>query len=124
MSERELALVEEGLEAWRSGDFSRVESMLHPNATWRWWQPGEWDCLNRDDVLRTLRYRYEHGFGRAETEFVDGGPGTVIVVSHPSDIGGAEWPDEMATVIAFEGEKIATMQDYPTREDALAAVRR
>ena len=122
MAERDLALAQEGLDAWRRGDFAAVEAMLAPDATWRWWEPGEWDCANRDDILRTLRERYEQGFGRAEMEFVDGGPGAVIVVSHPSEVGGPEWPDEAATVLSFDGEKVVAMQDYRTRDEALAAV--
>ena len=123
MSERELALAEEGLAAWRRGDFETVESMLDPAATWRWFEPGEWDCENRADVLRTLRERYEQGFGRSEMEFVDGGSAAVIVVSHPRDIGGDDWPEEAATVITFERDRIVAMQDYRTRDDALAASR-
>jgi ketosteroid isomerase-like protein len=121
VSERELALAQEGLAAWRRGDLSYVESMLDPGATWRWWEPGEWDCANRDDIIRTLRERHEQGFGRGEMEFVDGGPGIVIVVSRPRMIGGEDWPEETATVISFRGEKIVAMQDYPTRADAVAA---
>ena len=122
MSEREIALAAAGLEAWRRGDFSRVESLLDERATWRWWEPGEWNCASRDDILRTLRERHEQGFGRGEVELVDGGPGAVIVVSRPSEIGGDEWPAEAATVLSFAGEKIVAMQDYRTREEALAAV--
>ena len=122
VSERELALAHEGLEAWRRGDLSRVESMLDPRATWRWWEPGEWDCASRDDIIRTLRERHEQGFGRAGMELVDGGSGAVIVVSHPREVAGDEWPEEVATVLSFEGEKIVAMRDYPTRAEALAAI--
>ncbi|MDQ3867331.1 MAG: nuclear transport factor 2 family protein [Actinomycetota bacterium] len=122
MSEREVALAREGLAAWRRGDFARVEAMLAPDATWRWWEPGEWDCANREEILRTLRERYEQGFGKADMEFVDGGPDAVIVVSHPSEIGGEEWPKEAATVLSFEGDKVVEMQDYRTRDEAAAAI--
>ncbi len=122
MSERELALAEQGLDAWRRGDLARVEEMLAPDATWRWWEPGEWDCASRDDIVRTLRERYEQGFGRAEMDFVDGGRGRVIVVSHPREVGGEDWPEEAATVLSFEGEKVVSMQDYRTRDEALAAL--
>ncbi len=123
MSTRERAVAEEGLEAWRRGDFARVEAMLAPDATWRSWVPGGWDCASRDEILQTLRERYEQGFGRAEMDFLDGGPGAVVVVSHPSEIGGEDWPEEAATVLSFEGEKIVSMQDYRTRDEALAARR-
>jgi ketosteroid isomerase-like protein len=124
VSGRELTVAQEGLAAWRRGDLARVEAMLAPDATWRWWEPGEWDCANRDEVLRTLRERYEQGFGRADMEVLDGGPGAVVVVSHPREVGGADWPAEAATVLSFAGGKVVAMQDYRTREDALAAVGR
>jgi hypothetical protein len=79
VSQRELALVSEGLEAWRQGDLGRVKAFLHPAATWRGFEPrrgsntaGEWDCANRE---------YEQGFGRVRMELVDAGPGKVIAVS-------------------------------------------
>jgi len=46
----------------------------------------------------------------------------VIVVSHPSQIGGPEWPAETATVMRFRNEKVVSMQDYRTEREALAAV--
>jgi ketosteroid isomerase-like protein len=116
-----MALAPEGLDAWRRGDLSHVESMLDPHATWRWWEPGEWDCANRDDIVLTLRDRHEQGFGRGEMEFLDGGPGAMIVVSHPREVGGEEWPEETATVLSFQGEKIVALQDYRTRAQAIAA---
>ena len=124
MSEREIALVSQGLKAWRQGDLSGVEAMLEPTVTWRAFEPGEWDCSNREDVVRTLRERYEQGFGRARMELVDAGPGKVIPVSWPREIGGEEWPEEAATVISLRNDRIVSMQDYVSRDEALAAVSR
>jgi hypothetical protein len=73
-------------------------------------------------VLDTLRERYEQGFGRGEIEFLDAGPGAVILVSRPREIGGEEWPEETATVVSFEGDRVVRMQDYPTQAEALAAM--
>ncbi len=122
MSDRELALVSKGLEAWRHGDLRGVEAILDPAATWHGSEPGGWDCENRDDILRTLRERYEQGFGRARMEILGAGPGKVIVVSWPREVGGDEWPEEAATVMAFRDERIVSMQDYTSRDAALAAV--
>jgi hypothetical protein len=55
-------IAREGLEAWRAGDFEKVERILDPDVEWRWFEPGEWDCHGREDVMRTLRERYEQGF--------------------------------------------------------------
>lgn len=83
---------------------------------------GSGTATTGDDILRTLRERHKQGFARGELEVLDGGPDVVIVVSHPRDIGGEEWPEETATVISFRDAKIVAMQDYPTRDEAVAAV--
>jgi ketosteroid isomerase-like protein len=114
-------IVRKGLEAWRNGDFDTIEEILDPNVEWRWFEPGEWDCHNRDDVMRTLRERYDQGFARGDVEFRDVGENAVIVVSHPSEIGGPEWPAETATVMKFRSDRVVSMQDYKTEADARAA---
>jgi ketosteroid isomerase-like protein len=123
VSQHELTSVSEALEAWRQGDLGEVEALLDPAATWHGFEPGEWDCANRDEVVQTLRERYEQGFGRARMELVDAGPGTVVAVSWPREIGGDEWPEEVATVLSFRDERIVSMQDYASRREALAALR-
>jgi hypothetical protein len=64
-----------------------------------------WDCHGREDVLRTLRERHAQGFAAGSLEFRDVGGDTVIVVSHPSEFGGPEWPAETATVCVSATEK-------------------
>lgn len=122
MSNTRLDSAREGLEAWRRGDFETIENMLDPNVEWRSFEPGEWDCQNRDDVMRTLRQRYDEGFARGRIEFLDAGEDAVLVVSHPSEIGGPEWPNETATVMTFRGDRIVSMQDYRTEADASATL--
>jgi ketosteroid isomerase-like protein len=122
VSQEALERAREGFEAWRRGDFESVEALLAPSAQWHWWEPGEWDCKNRDEIMRTLRERHEQGFGKGEIDFVDAGDDKVILVSHPRRTGGEEWPEETATVVTFRDGTVAAMQDYPTRAEALAAV--
>lgn len=119
MSELIMELARRGLNAWREGDFKMMESMLDPDVQWRWFEPGEWDCHNRDDVMGVIRERYEQGFARGDIEFIDAGPDTVVVVAHPREIGGDDWPAEAATVMTFREGKVVDMQDYRTREEAL-----
>jgi ketosteroid isomerase-like protein len=116
-----MAIATEGLEAWRRGDFDALESILDPDVEWGWFEPGEWDCHNRDDVMRTLRERYEQGFAKGRLEFKDGGENAVIVVSRPSEIGGPEWPEETVTIMRFRDGKVVSMRDYRTEADALKA---
>jgi len=115
-------LAQRGLEAWRAGDFETIERILDPDVEWRWFEPGEWDCHSREDVMRTLRERYEAGFAKGDLQFKDAGDDAVVVVSHPSEIGGRDWPDETATVMRFRDERVVSMQDYRTEAEALDAV--
>jgi ketosteroid isomerase-like protein len=122
MPSESLKRAEQGLAAWRAGDFKTFERLLDPAVEWHWFEPGEWDCQSRDDVLRTLRERHAQGFGAGALEFRDVGHDTIIVVSYPSEIGGADWPAETATVMRFREGKVVSMQDYRTETDARAAV--
>jgi ketosteroid isomerase-like protein len=118
-----MAIATEGLEAWRRGDFDTLERILDPAVEWRWFEQGDWDCHGRDDVMRTLRERYEQGFANGDLDFRDGGGDAVIVVAHPSELGGPEWPDETATLMRFRGGRVVSMQDYRTEAEAVEAVR-
>jgi SnoaL-like domain len=112
----------EGLEAWRRGDFQPIEKILDPNVEWHATEPGEWDCHGRDDVMQTLRERYEQGFAKGDLQFREGGADAVIVIAHPSEIGGPDWPDEIVTVMNFRSDRVVSMQDYRTEAEALAVV--
>jgi len=121
--ERDLTTIaDDGLAAWRRGDFETLEQIFDPAVEWRWFEAGEWDCQSRDDVMRVLRERYDQGFARGKLEFRDGGEEAIVVVSHPSEIGGPDWPAETATVMRFRDGKVVSMTDYRTEAEALAAV--
>jgi ketosteroid isomerase-like protein len=117
-----ISVATEGFEAWRSGDFATLQRIFDPAVEWRWFEPGEWDCRNREDVMRTLRQRYDQGFAKGGLEFKKVGEDAVIVVSHPSDTGGTEWPQETATLIRFREGRVVSMQDYRTEAEAVDAV--
>ena len=46
----------------------------------------------------------------------------MIVVAHPSEIGGPDWPAETATVFTFRAGKVTKMQDYRTKAEAVASI--
>jgi ketosteroid isomerase-like protein len=122
MNSKPAEIAREGLEAWRKGDFETIEEILDRNVEWHATEPGEWDCHSRDDVMQTLRERYEQGFAKGDLQFREGGEHAVIVVAHPSEIGGPDWPSETATVMHFRNERVVSMQDYRTEAEAIAAV--
>ena len=73
--------------------------------------------------MQTLRDRHEQGFARGRIDILDGGADSVVVVAHPAEIRGPEWPEEVATIITFHQGKVTTMRDFRTKEEALAALR-
>jgi len=123
MSEEVMGLAREGFGAWRRGDFGTIEAMLDPAVEWRAFGPRDWDCRGREEVMSVIRERHEQGFAAGSLEFVDAGEDRVIVVAHPREIGGEDWPEEAATLLTFRDGTVTTMQDYPTRDEALAATR-
>ena len=109
-----LTVAQQGFDAWRRGDFDALEAIFAPEVEWRWFEPGDWDCHSRDDVMRTLRQRHAAGFVEGRLNFHDAGSEVVVVTAHPSEIGGSEWPDETSTVIRFREGKVVSMQDSRT----------
>ena|SRR5437762_10494474 len=120
MSSETLASARRGFDAWQRGDFVTVEALLDPNVWWRWFEPGDWDCKDRTDVMRTLRQRYEEGFARAPLELLDVDDDVIVAVARPREAAGAEWSAETATVITFRDDRVVSMQDFRTKDEALA----
>ena len=112
-----------GLEAWLRGDVEALAPLLDPEVELLWWEPGEWDCQGRDEVLSLLRQRKREGAGTGEVELIDAG-GEAIIASR-----GATSPAEQeaglrpATLITFRDGKAIQMRQFRQREEALAAAR-
>ena len=108
-----------GLQSWQDGDLSALEELLDPDVELLWWEPGDWDCHSREDVLRVLAQRRSEVANRAEVELIDAGENVLVSVSHTADR--PDWPDEPATVIRFRDGKAIEMRQFKSREEALAA---
>ena len=63
-----LTVARQGFDAWRRGDFDALEAIFAPEVEWHWFEAGDWDCHNRDDVMRTLRQRHAAGFAEGRLE--------------------------------------------------------
>jgi ketosteroid isomerase-like protein len=116
-----LTVAREGFEAWRRGDFDTLEKIFAADVEWCWFEPGEWDCHSRDDVMRVLRQRHSAGFAEGQLRISEAGRNVVVVTAHPSETGGPDWPAEVSTVILFSEGKVVSMQDYRTEAEAFAA---
>jgi hypothetical protein len=78
--------------------------------------------LSRPGDLPHASDRHAQGAAAGALESRDGGENAIIVVSHPSEIGGLEWPVETAAIMRFRDSKVVSMQDHPTEQDAFAAL--
>jgi hypothetical protein len=108
-------LVRRGLRAWTDGDLDALEVVLDRAVTLRWIEPGPWDCMNRDQVMRLLRQRQAEGLGahRMRIDHVD--DHTVVVsTDEPGPYGAA------ATRISIAHGAVVAMQQYASRDGALA----
>jgi ketosteroid isomerase-like protein len=118
MDEDVMSLARRGFEAWRRGDLPAIEAMLAPDVRWGWFEPGDWDCRSREDVMRRLRERFSEGFAGELVRIERLSEHSVLAIAHPSEVGGPEWPDEVATLIEFRGGKVARMHDYRSMAEA------
>ena len=110
-----------GLEAWQRGDVDALEPLLDPSVELTWWEPGEWDCHGRDEVLALLRERAEEGAMRAEVELVDAGEDALVVARRATVQDGPEAGFRPATLITFRDGRVVSMRQFRHREEALAA---
>jgi ketosteroid isomerase-like protein len=114
-------LIERGLRAWTTGDLDALEAVLDPAVTLCWVEPGDWDCVGRDQVIRLLRERQAEGSAvyPVGIEHVD--EHTFIVTSSsPIDFDGPQrFP--VATRITVAGGKVTAMQQYRTDDEPGAA---
>jgi ketosteroid isomerase-like protein len=112
-------LVREGFQAFLRGDFEALSELMDPAVQWLWFEPGEWDCHDRDKVLATLRERQQEGVVTNLETVVDGGD-TVFIEVTGSGREESGVPDGHACmVVTLRDGRIVRMQDYPSREEAL-----
>ena len=108
-------VIQRGLRAWTNGDLDALEVVLDPAVTLGWIEPGEWDCVGRDEVMELLRQRAAGGRA-ADPRRVEASRATVVVsAEQPGPYGAA------ATRISSAHGKVVAMRQYATRDAALGA---
>ena len=112
-----------GLEAWLRGDLDALAPLLDPEVELFWWEPGEWDCHARDDLLSLLRRRKSEGAGADEVELIDAGGGAIVASRGAASPDGPDAGLRPATLITFRDGKAIQMRQFRQREEALAAAR-
>jgi ketosteroid isomerase-like protein len=108
---------------WQEGDLSALEPLLVPAVELLWWEPGDWDCHGREEVLALLSERKKQGLGDAEVELTEAG-GYVLVVSRATTVrDGPQAGTRPATVVTFRDGKVISMRQFHSRKEALVAVK-
>jgi ketosteroid isomerase-like protein len=109
-------LIERGLRAWTAGDMDTLAAVLDPSVTLRSVEPGEWDCVGRDEVMWLLRQRQAEGNAAYPVTINHIDEHTFIVSSTKRIDADGPKPFPVATHITVAGGKIIAMQQYRTDE--------
>ncbi len=119
-----LEVVVAWLDAMRRADLAAVEAVLESTVVWRG-LPASAVCHDRDEVLDMLRAdELREGLRSIwALELVAGESAVVLGVRSPAldAIGDVAPPRQLFNVFAIRGGRIAAIQDYATRADALRA---
>lgn len=103
-----------GLEAWMRGQVSALEPMLDPEVELVWWEPGDWDCHGREEVLSLLRERADTDPASA-VELIDAGPQMLVVSRTTTVQDGPEAGFKPATAVRFRDGKVVSMRQYRSK---------
>ena len=112
-----------GLEAWQRGEVSALEPLLDPAVELLWWERGEWDCHGRDAVLGCLRERVASGVNGGEIDLAEAGEDRLVVSRRGVLDEGPAAGLSPAALIALRDGRVVSMQQFQSRDDALAAPR-
>ena len=102
-------------DAFLRGDFDALSGVMDPALQWLCYEPGDWDCHDRDEVLARLRDRHEEGMVTGLNDVVAVDERVFVEVSGPG-LPGAK----ACMVLTVRDARIVRMQDYPNRAAALA----
>ena len=118
-----LARARLGLEAWQRGDVSALESLLDPDVELLWWQAGDWDCHGRQAVMDLLRERGQAGARGATAELIEASEQVLVVFRIDPVTEGPQVGLKPATVVTFRNNRVVSMRQFRSLDEALAATR-
>lgn len=119
MTPEQMRRAHRGLAAWQRGDVSELAHLMDPQAELLWWTPGAWDCHGKNEVLALLDARARQD-PPADVDISDLGSTALLVAQRDPVERGPEAGYRPATLVRFQGDRLMSMQQYRSREDALA----
>ncbi|HEX4754972.1 MAG TPA: nuclear transport factor 2 family protein [Candidatus Dormibacteraeota bacterium] len=123
MTEANLELVFDHLDARRSRDLVRLESQLDPEVVHQGVLP-ELVCNNRDEVLANVQRSFARTeFGVDRLEMIDAGDRVVVGLAGPRfrDVPGTPIDGQIYMVYTLREGRIVRMDDFLSRSDAMKA---
>jgi ketosteroid isomerase-like protein len=116
-------LVREIYELARKARHEELRTRLHDDVSWKPAREGAWKpCSNADEVVRTLLWRASAN--RLQPgETIDLGDRVLVQLRgrRLDRLGGRGLIPRLFQIVVFRAGKVASMTDYPRRQDALAA---
>jgi len=118
-----VAALREVYELARRGDHRELRTRLREDVSWLPAREGVWKpCSDADEVLRTLIFRA--GMNRMRpAETIDLGDRVLVQLRGRGmdRLGASGLFPRLFQIVVFREGKVASIQDYPRRADALAA---
>lgn len=114
-----MARARAGLEAWLRGDVDALVPLLDPDVELLWWEPGDWDCHGKDEVIELLRERASQE-APAEVDIVDVEDDTLLVERRETATDGPQAGYRPVTSVEFRGGRVVRMRQYLSRDEAIA----
>ena len=113
-------LVRSSFDAFLRGDWDTLGQVMDPGVQWLWYEPGEWDCHGREQVLATLFDRRRDGVVTGLNAVVAVDERVFVEVTGPRLTGSGLPGGYACMVVTVRDGRIVRMQDYPDRAAALA----
>jgi ketosteroid isomerase-like protein len=108
----------------KQGDHRTLRGMIADDATWYPAKEGAWNpCLDADWIVRTLLWRCGPANRFRPDEPIELGESVLIKLrgTRMGRLGARGFRGKLFQIVEVHGGKIVRMQDYPGREEALAA---
>jgi hypothetical protein len=126
VSEANLELVFDHLNARRTHDVARLKVQLDPDVVHQGVLP-DLVCHNRDEVLSMVQGGFSRdGFGIERLELIDAGECVIVALAGPRfrEVPWAPLNGEIYVVYTLRDGRIVRMDDFLNRADAMAAAGR
>ena len=127
MSDENVEIARQAIEAWNAGDMDRLRDLYDPGAVMR--NPSDWvdagPYLGRDAIMQQfaeLREIWSEDNTFDQIKLIDAGDRVVVQVDFHGDTRGLPLTTEMAWIYTMRGGLIVSLEMFRSRDEALAAI--